>query len=189
MTDRYHWTDNCCESGVAQCNTDILNENLMHLKYDVFEKLQDEGLSITDVLNALYPIGAIYIGTMNTCPLSAMGFGTWVLKSRGRVLQGATASQTTGTTINAGLPNITGTFRSGSASSGVSRFGADGIYTNGAFTQSGKNTSCRVLRATDGSDNTGYSLGFDASNSNEIYGNSTTVQPPAYLVNIWERTA
>ena len=31
--------------------------------------------------------------------------------------------------------------------------------------------------------------GFDAGKSNPIYGNSDTVQPPAYLVNIWKRTA
>jgi hypothetical protein len=30
----YKWTDNCCVSGVAKCDTDVLNECLMHLKYD-----------------------------------------------------------------------------------------------------------------------------------------------------------
>lgn len=189
MADRYTWTDDCCESGVAECNTDVLNENLMHLKYDVFDKIQDEGISITDVLNAIYPIGAIYIGTMNTCPLQAMGFGTWTQVSKGRVLQGSDDNHNANTTISAGLPNITGTFRSGSADSGVSRFGSDGIYVNGAFTKVSKNTSCRLLRSTDGNDWTGYSLGFDASESNSIYGNSSTVQPPAYVVNIWRRTA
>ena len=32
-------------------------------------------------------------------------------------------------------------------------------------------------------------LHIDASRSSSIYGNSTTVQPPAYVVNIWRRTA
>lgn len=32
-------------------------------------------------------------------------------------------------------------------------------------------------------------LSFDASKSNVIYGRSSTVQPPAFLVNIWKRTA
>lgn len=32
--DQYTWTDNCCVSGVAPCNTDVLNDCLMHLKYD-----------------------------------------------------------------------------------------------------------------------------------------------------------
>jgi hypothetical protein len=30
----YKWTDNCCVSGVAKCDTDVLNDCLMHLKYD-----------------------------------------------------------------------------------------------------------------------------------------------------------
>lgn len=35
MTDtNYKWTDNCCESGKAVCNTDVLNDCLMHLKYN-----------------------------------------------------------------------------------------------------------------------------------------------------------
>lgn len=31
---QYQWTDNPTVSGVAECNTDILNDCLMHLKYD-----------------------------------------------------------------------------------------------------------------------------------------------------------
>ena len=34
MTEQYNWVDNPTESGVAQCDTDVLNECLMHLKYD-----------------------------------------------------------------------------------------------------------------------------------------------------------
>ena len=31
---QYQWTDNPTESGIADCNTDVLNDCLMHLKYD-----------------------------------------------------------------------------------------------------------------------------------------------------------
>jgi len=31
---QYQWTDNPTVSGVSQCNTDVLNDCLMHLKYD-----------------------------------------------------------------------------------------------------------------------------------------------------------
>lgn len=31
---KYNWTDNATEAGVSQCNPDVLNENLMHLKYN-----------------------------------------------------------------------------------------------------------------------------------------------------------
>ena len=30
-------------------------------------------------------------------------------------------------------------------------------------------------------------VGFDASRSNSIYGNSATVQPATYYINIWKR--
>ena len=187
----YNWTDNCCESGVAQCDTDVLNENLMHLKYDVFEKIQEEGLSINDVIEALYPVGAIYIGVMNTCPLQTIGIGTWTLKSRGRVLQGSDGNHNAGTTIDAGLPNITGSFVSTQADDGSTRvyFGSGTNSTfNGAFKKQTTNTGRKIYRTTDGT-YSGSSLGFDASLSNNIYGSSSTVQPPAYVVNIWERTA
>ena len=52
----------------------------------------------------LYPIGSIYIGTMAVCPLEVLGIGTWELKSKGRVLQGAN-TEAPGTTKEAGLPD------------------------------------------------------------------------------------
>ena len=71
--------------------------------------------------------------------------------------------------VAAGLPNITGTRTCGSWGSG---FGYSGNAT-GAF----------YVVNSDGNDapstfaNTGRGIGFDASKSNSIYGNSTTVQP------------
>ena len=32
-------------------------------------------------------------------------------------------------------------------------------------------------------------MSFEASGSNSIYGNATTVQPPAYFVYIWKRVS
>lgn len=34
MTNQYLWTDNPTESGIAKCDTDVLNDCLMHLKYE-----------------------------------------------------------------------------------------------------------------------------------------------------------
>lgn len=34
MADGYEWTDNPTVSGVSECDTDVLNDCLMHLKYD-----------------------------------------------------------------------------------------------------------------------------------------------------------
>lgn len=50
MTEIYNWVDNCCASGVAPCNTDILNDCLMHLKYES----GGGGLELCDIGTALY---------------------------------------------------------------------------------------------------------------------------------------
>ncbi len=41
MTDQYNWVDHPTESGKAICDTDILDECLMHLKYDGEAKLSN----------------------------------------------------------------------------------------------------------------------------------------------------
>ena len=150
------------------------------------------GVSLTDIIDAFYPVGSVFIGTTSTCPLAAIK-GTWTLVSSGKVLQGADSNHTAGTSIAAGLPNITG----------YSAWAVNGFCDQGWSSQgSAYNNSSGALYATkDGGayaviGSTGSDLGsantrvnIDASRSSSIYGNSTTVQPPAYVVNIWERTA
>ena len=81
-----------------------------------------------------------------------------------RFLQG---SSTSGTVKNAGLPNITGNLGSPNTKDNT-------FITNGAFRQSG------VAWSTSGDNSLFfYPTTFDASRSNSIYDNSTTVQPPA----------
>lgn len=50
MTEQYTWTDNPTLNGVALCNTDVLNECLMHLKY----KNAGGGLELCDIGTALF---------------------------------------------------------------------------------------------------------------------------------------
>ena len=132
--------------------------------------------SILSNLQSIYPIGSLYIGVTETCPIANL-FGTWEKVANGRVLQGVSGEQIAGETIEAGLPNITGS---------VSKSNSQDIGSvTGAFTRSGSG------KYAGGADSgSGYrTFEFDASLSNAIYGNSDTVQPPAYLVNIWRRTA
>lgn len=140
---------------------------------DVTIALDAGGASI---LEALYPVGSVYITTANTCPLSTLISGsTWELVSSGRVLQGADSGHSAGTTIEAGLPNITGDFKTTQwADINSGAFIRD--YTAGNFVAQGSNYP-------------DVGVNFDASRSSSIYGNSSTVQPPAYCVNIWKRTA
>lgn len=129
--------------------------------------------SVLSNLQAVYPVGSLFISTTDSCPIANL-FGTWEKVSEGRVLQGVSGSQEAGTTVEAGLPNIEGKFLGGG---GTGEQG--GAFVKGATSGWGYNSYVSQC----------HSYSFDASKSNEIYGNSDTVQPPAYLVNIWKRTA
>ena len=92
-----------------------------------------------------------------------------------------------GTTVSAGLPNITGSLISTAESSGSGPFrgNSNSVTGHGALsiTAAVDKTYCGYSRYG-GQE---YSIGFNASRSSSIYGSSKTVQPPAYLVNIWQR--
>lgn len=94
--------------------------------------------------------------------VSVLGKST-VPDFRNRFLEG---SSTPGTVLEAGLPNITGSF--------VAVY--QGNPVSGAFSsRSGGHTKAKT-------DWDGQTILFDASRSSSIYGNSTTVQPPAVTV-------
>lgn len=124
------------------------------------------------LLSKIYPVGSIYISITNTSPASFLG-GSWSQLSAGYALW--TASSGAGDTISAGLPNITGTFCSVS----------DAIGDTGSF----KYTSSSGFANGQWVNQTDRHYSFDASKSSSIYGNSSTVQPPAYKVYAWKRTA
>ena len=87
-----------------------------------------------------------------------------------RFLQG---SSTSGTVKNAGLPNITGGVSSTSYTSGVIQMNGDGAFAAGAPGPTNA-IAGNYVPAT-----VAYAVSFDASRSSSIYGNSSTVQPPA----------
>ena len=139
-----------------------------------------DGTLSADSALAAYPVGSIYQSTSSTSPAALFG-GTWQKIAQNRVLMGASSTHPAGTTVEAGLPNITGVFN---------RDENYGIITStnkssGAFYYGGTN----VGRGVTSSDVQGGNLCFDASRSNSIYGASTTVQPAAYYVHIWHRVA
>lgn len=130
---------------------------------------------VVDVLEAIYPVGSVYIGTQNTCPMSAF-FGTWTLVSSGKALWTGNGTNAN-TTIAAGLPNIT-----------VAGSGEQICTYNWS---SGAIVAKQVGSHAQGGGGTVPfgNISFDASRSSPVYGNSSTVQPPAYVVNVWRRTA
>lgn len=123
-----------------------------------------------------YPVGSIYQSTSYTSPAALFG-GTWQEIAQNRVLMGASYAHAAGTTVEAGLPNITGSF--------VANVRSSNHEVSGAFTVG------NVIAYTGGNSSDAYTYKFslDASKSNAIYGRSATVQPAAYYVHIWRRVA
>ena len=150
--------------------------------------------AISTMLDSVFPVGTIYKGTMATCPLASLISGsTWTLVASDRVLQGSSSNHTAGTTIAAGLPNITGSSAwacNGFCDRSYSSQGSTYNNSSGALYAT-KDGGAYALIGANGPDlgSANTKVNIDASRSNSIYGNSTTVQPPAYVVNIWERTA
>ena len=137
----------------------------------------DTDITLT-LLEALYPVGSIYIGTMANCPLATLGVGTWQLVATDRVLQGAGTRGSVGTTVNESLPNITGRIQNWS-DQGVGSSSLSGAFYEGE-------TKSKAAAAA--ANTTAYVPMFDASRSSSTYQNDAPVQQDAYLVNIWERT-
>lgn len=123
-----------------------------------------------------HPVGSIYQSTDPTSPAALLG-GTWQEIAQNRVLMGASYAHAAGTTVEAGLPNITGSF--------VANVHYRSNEVSGAFTAGDRITST----GANNSDANVYKFSLDASKSNAIYGRSSTVQPAAYYVHIWRRVA
>ena len=130
-----------------------------------------------------YPVGSIYQSTDVTSPAELFG-GTWEQVASERVLMGASSTHAAGATVDAGLPDITGTV-------GATYYNT--AYIGGANPNSGAfNSQKSVYNRRSSGDSSSmdfYNVDFAASNSNAIYGRSSTVQPAAYYVYIWRRIA
>lgn len=143
----------------------------------------ESGSLLTTMLQTLYPVGSIYIGTQSTCPLASMIPGSTWAQVQGRYLLAsgtlAGTSETYGATntVASGAPNITGTF---TAHAGVSNPTANGaFYLGDTYGNQGWNGTSTI----------GRWYYFTAYNSNSTYGQSGAIRSPAYVVNVWRRTA
>ena len=123
-----------------------------------------------------FPVGSIYQSTARTSPAALFG-GTWQEIAQNRVLMGAGSGHAAGSTVEAGLPNITGSF--------VADVKKGEHKVSGAFTAGNEITSTGEYNNFSDV----YKFSLDASKSNAIYGRSNTVQPAAYYVHIWRRVA
>lgn len=161
--------------------------------------------AVNNLLDSLYPVGSVYIGTQATCPMASLiADSTWELVAQDKALW--TGDGTNGnTTIAAGLPNHThGTGRQSTDNNGefvrnsdnedyVLGTKAGSIFWNGS---SSYNDPKSYLAGSSMNEKLGYNYSLATSlaktdnlASDGVWGNSTTVQPPAYVVNVWRRTA
>lgn len=173
-------------------------------------------LTAESILSMVYPVGSVYISVNDVSPEKFLG-GTWIKISQGRVLQGASGTQTAGTEVSAGLPNIsvsqngahTHTRGSMNITGDITMHGIGSCTAinsvTGAFYGSHTDSSYSAPNCWSGAPSEGYahfsadrtwtgSTSSNGAHSHSAYitgitGNSTTVQPPALLVNIWKRTA
>jgi len=136
-------------------------------------------ITITTLINAIYPIGSIYIGTTVNCPIASI-VGTWEKIDEDLVLQSSSQSHQAGTTIAAGLPNIAGNVAKWN--NGLN------LGVSGPFYVDGSSSGTRYLAHSSDSPSQ-VIIKFNAARCSSVYGNSDTVQPPAYVVNIWKRIA
>ena len=134
------------------------------------------------MIDILYPVGIVVTTATDDAlkPGEADGLAQWEEIAQDRILQGASSGA--GVTIEAALPNITGYIigyggRTGFGGAGGMAYLSDEqerIPSMGDIVP-GNTSSLKAV--------------LDASKSNSIYGNSSTVQPPAYKVHFWKRVS
>lgn len=165
---------------IGYASAGLTTSNLTHIAgyTDNGKKIKDVS---KDVLKSWlgvtnpYPVGSIYMSTSSTSPASLFG-GTWESIASERVLMGVSSSHGAGSTVSAGLPNITGE--------------TTAMTTWRFVTPSGAFATASSQPGPDGyGNNLGLNVNFYASRCSSVYGNSSTVQPAAYYVYMWRRTA
>lgn len=143
-----------------------------------------DGSIYSNFLLAAHPVGSIYQTISPENPAVTFGGGTWEKIAQDRALMGASDTHPAGTTVEAGLPNIKGSFS-------FESYAGDGGWlkvasATGAFygSQAGGGAVAQAGITDTGS----MAVDMDASKSSQIYGASTTVQPSAYFTYTWLRT-
>ncbi len=144
-----------CGDGILITGTGIADDCMI-------DTINEDSVTITVAATAAGTVKISYGNIHNYPYMYGIGDGTstFVLPDyRGRFIQGGDNSSV----IAAGLPNITGSFGN------IYYQNATGAFTKGAGSQYGHADAMYVDSI----------IQFSASNSNAIYGASTTVQPPA----------
>lgn len=129
-----------------------------------------------------YPVGTILISDDNEFYPEEEYGGEWKLLPEGYALW--TASSGAGDKIAAGLPNITG------QTAKVLQTWEDysGALYSSEYTSQHGATGNNLYHARINIDASKGETKLDGTFSNDVYGKSDTVQPPAYKVKVWKKT-
>lgn len=153
--------------------------NLANSNSTQIAKFKTSTLKESGLLDMIYPVGTGHIFFNDLDPNVAYG-GTWIRIAEGKTIWTTTTAGEGGKEIAAGLPDIRGTYN---------KTIQGGAFTaTGAFKDTYGTTELYYSSSQSGGQECGY-IDFKASNYNNIYGKSSTVQPPAVKIYLWHRTA
>lgn len=134
------------------------------------------------VFDKAYPEGVIYLSVSKTPSPAELFGGSWQVLNAGRALwtTGYYDSEGADLPIEAGLPNLSGAIQEVILRRGYENY--TGVFANS--TKLGDYWDTNAGHSYQGNR---WQVNFNAASDNNIYGNSTTVQPPAYKVYAWKR--
>ena len=156
---------------------------------------------VTTGLQAAYPVGSIYLGTLSTNPNTLFGFGTWVAFGSGRMLisqdgsypAGTTGGSATTTLITANLPS-----HSHSATTTITDPGHNHSTTwnnindfnqgsNSPGAEASPDDTAGTFSITSNNNTTGITASTSIGNTGS--GTAATTISPYIAVYMWNRTA
>ncbi len=161
------------------------------------------GMTASQLTDFFYPIGSVYVSadkSKTKADFPFMAYGTWEEVPANLCLQTGSASEAGGQR-SAGLPNITGGIEIANNVC-INEIPVSQIEQSTKTILSGENGAFKHAQSIFGRTARALASGvvvrdvddwrrivFDASASTSIYGSSNTVQPPAYMIRAWVRTA
>ena len=154
---------------------------------------------VSAALAAAYPVGSIYMATVNTSPATLLGFGTWVRYGQGRMpisaddstyTLGSTGGSATTTLITANLPSHSHSATTTSTDAGHthgSSIGSGFISNGGSESLAGGPNLSFGRPSTTASGNASITSTTTIGNTGS--GTAVTTISPYIAVYMWNRTA
>lgn len=147
-------------------------------------KFEVKDMRYKAIVDLIYPVGTVIAFAKDDNP-PVLKYGEWEEVPAGRFLQSAFGEHKAGESVEAGLPNITGSTSIENKGKNFGNFTQEGGTEDGAIYLTQSTEANSGVRSGEGQ--YGNVIHFNASRSNAIYGASNTVQPPAYIVHFYER--